>query len=381
MKIIYLITKSNFGGAQRYVYDLALGAKARGHDVLVCSGGKGMLLEKLSAIDVRTHSIVALQRDISLRDEWKSFLELLTILKKERPDVLHCNSSKAGLLGGLAGRVMNLWSFLLRRPRMHIIFTGHGWAFNEDRSDFQRFLIGIAHWFTIFFAHIVIAVSEKTAEDIRRLPLTKGRVVVVHNGVTPVDMLSRADARKALGIPEELPEGTLLIGSASELHRNKGLSYAIAGIAQLLRLNAVNVRYAICGSGEEEARLKEEIASLGLSGIVLLLGYQKDVARALSAFDVFLLPSITEAFPYAILEAGHAGLPVVATAVGGVPEAIDDMESGVLIQPRNPGEVARALQYLIEHPEKRQAFGAALKERVSTRFSVESMVEDTLARY
>jgi hypothetical protein len=159
MKIIYLITKSNFGGAQRYVYDLALGARAAHHDVLVCSGGVGVLTEKLNSAQVRTRGIPSLQRDISLAGEWKSLLTLVRILREERPDVLHLNSSKAGLLGGLAGRLVNILNFFLRRPRMRIIFTGHGWAFNEDGGDVQRFLIGIGHWLTIFFAHVVIADS------------------------------------------------------------------------------------------------------------------------------------------------------------------------------------------------------------------------------
>lgn len=381
MKIVYLITKSNFGGAQRYVFDLALGARAAQHEVLVCSGGEGLLIEKLHAEHIRTRSIPALQRDISLKAEWRSLLALIHMLRAEQPDVLHCNSSKAGLLGGLAGRLVNSTNLFTRRRPIRIVFTGHGWAFNEDRSDFQRFLIGIGHWFTIFFAHIVIAVSGKTAQDIRRLPFVSGRVVVVHNGVAPTAMLLRDDARRQLHLPLAFPEETLVVGTTAELHKNKGLSYAIAGIAQLLRLKPTSLRYVICGAGEEETRLRAQITDLGLSDIVILAGYQHESARLLEAFDVFLLPSITEAFPYAILEAGLAGLPVIATAVGGIPEAIDDMESGILIQPKNPGEVARALQYVIEHPEKREYFGAQLSLRIRERFNVQKMVEETLARY
>lgn len=381
MKVVYLITKSNFGGAQRYVFDLALGARAAHHDVVVCSGGEGLLVEKLKDEHIRTRTVPGLQRDIALAAEWKSLRALVALLFEEHPDVLHCNSSKAGLLGGLAGRIVNGCNFFLRRPRMHIVFTGHGWAFNEDRSDLQRFIIGIAHWFTIFFAHIVIAVSEKTAQDIRKLPFVAGRVVVVHNGVTPFPLFSRSEARVRLHIPLEFAEPTLVIGTTAELHKNKGLTYALSGIAQLLRRKQVALRYVVCGAGEEEAQLKKQIDELGLGDVVKLAGYQNDSARLLSAFDIFLLPSITEAFPYAILEAGHAGLPIIATAVGGIPEAIDDMESGILIQPKNPGEIARALQYLIEHPEKLSYFGSQIRERVHGRFNVQNMVEETLARY
>lgn len=381
MKIVYLITKSNFGGAQRYVFDLALGARSAGHDVVACSGGEGLLVEKLKGEHIRTRTVEGLQRDIALAAEWKGLRALIHMLREEQPDVLHCNSSKAGLLGGLAGRIVNMLHVFSRKKAMRIVFTGHGWAFNEDRGDFQRFLIGVAHWCTIFFAHIVIAVSEKTAQDIRRLPMVSGRVVVVHNGVTPIPLFSREDARRRLGIPLDLPEDVLVIGTAAELHKNKGLTYALSGIAQLLRVKPFALRYVICGEGEERAALTKQIAELGLGDVVTLAGYQHESARLLKAFDIFLLPSITEAFPYAILEAGHAGLATIATAVGGIPEAIDDMESGILIQPKNGGEVARALQYLCEHPEKRTYFGAQLEARVGTRFNVAKMVEETLARY
>jgi glycosyltransferase involved in cell wall biosynthesis len=389
MKILYLITKSNFGGAQRYVFDLATEAKKHGHDVVVGFGGNGPLAIKLTEAGVRTVPIATLERDVNLLADIKTFFRLLDIFAEEQPNVIHLNSSKMGGLGALAARLWNTWEWIFKflgrgGTIARIIFTGHGWAFNEERSDTERFAIGCAHWLTIQLAHQTIAVSRKTREQVSALPFSWHKLTVIHNGVGQIQTLPRKQALdNILGDRKDLflSGGPLVVGTLAELHKNKGLSYAIEGIAQLKKQTGAALIFIILGDGEERARLDALIAKLGLADVVFLAGHRDDGVALLSAFDIFLLPSITEAFPYAILEAGKVGLPVVATAVGGIPEIIDDMESGILIQSKNPGEVARALSYLIQHPERRKALGDAMAMRIAHRFNLETMVRETLSLY
>jgi len=388
MKIIYLITKSNFGGAQRYVFDLAKGAKERGHDVTVVYGGEGPLGEKLREVDVRTISIPALERDVSIWKDLRSFVAILKLLRNEQPDVLHLNSSKVGGLGALAGRVYNGRERLLHPKtgghHIHIVFTGHGWAFNEERSDIERTLIATLHWLTIHLAHNTIAVSRKTREQVARLPFVWHKITVIHNGVGTIKLLKRSDALLEIldtKAEEILDARPLIIGTLAELHKNKGLEYALEGLALLAKQTTQPFLFLILGEGEERAKLEALRDKLGLGDRVFFAGYRSEGIRLLSAFDIFLLPSITEAFPYAILEAGKVGLPVLATAVGGIPEIIDDMQSGILIQSKNPGEIARALTYLINNPEKREQLSRNIAERIRDRFSVDQMVEETLKLY
>lgn len=395
VKILYLITKSNFGGAQRYVYDLATEMKKRGHDVVVGfglpaqAGGNGPLAQKLAEASVRTIAIEELERDVNLLADFKTFLRLLDIFAAEQPDIIHLNSSKMGGLGALAARLWNAWNWIFKffgrgGHTARIIFTGHGWAFNEERTDFQRFLIGCAHWLTIQLAHQTIAVSRKTREQVGALPFSWHKLTVIYNGMGFVTTLSREEALSIILGDKKgvfLSDAPLIVGTLAELHKNKGLSYAIEGIAQLKKQIDTKVVFLIVGEGEEHSRLETDIARLGLSGSVFLAGHRENAMVLLSAFDIFLFPSITEAFPYAILEAGKVGLPIIATAVGGIPEVIDDMESGVLIQSKNPGEVARALSYLIKYPERRRELGNAIAKRIADRFNVETMVNKTLALY
>ena len=389
MKILYLITKSNFGGAQRYVYDLATEARKRGHDVVVGLGGRGVLMQKLEEAGVRTITLPELERDVNVLADIKTFFALFDIFSTESPDVVHLNSSKMGGLGALAARIYNAYAFLARfltpgiKP-MRIIFTGHGWAFNEERNDLERFLLAIAHWCTIELAHKTIAVSRKTRDQVSALPFAWHKVNVIHNGVGPLSTLPRDQALSEILDEQKealLREHPLIVGTLAELHKNKGLSYAIEGLAQLKKQTSTPVLFLVLGEGEERVLLQELIAKHGLEQSVFLAGDKENGALLLSAFDIFLLPSITEAFPYAILEAGNAGLPVIATAVGGIPEVVDDMQSGILIQSKNPSEIARAISYLISYPDRRHEFAYAIKKRIEGRFNLEHMVEETLELY
>lgn len=394
-RVLIIITKSNWGGAQRYVYDLATGLPRERYDTLVAFGKNGPLGERLRDAGIRTHSLPELSRDVSLRSDISSFISLLRILAVNRPNVLHLNSSKIGALGALAGRIHNIREWLHRKscPPTYakIIFTGHGWAFNEERPQRQKILIRMLHWITVLLTHQTIAVSRTTRDDIVGLPFLKQKLSVIPNGIDgSPELLSRAEALERLNIPkdwrnelsdESHPERPLLVGTIAELHRNKGIQFAISAISELPKFTEREIYYAVIASGDEEARLQDQIITLSLEDRVTLLGYRKNAAELLPAFDIFLLPSITEAMPYVILEAGASGLPIIATAVGGIPEVIEDMKTGILLQPRNPTEIARAIAYLALDDERRHLLADRAHARISERFTLTEMIEKTTAVY
>lgn len=385
MKILYLITKSNWGGAQRYVFDLATEGKKRGEDVIVAFGGRGTLAERLEKEHIRTITLPDLIRDVSVKDDIKAFFTITALLFKEYPDVLHLNSSKIGGIGAVAGRYYNMIRFITRRTRLRIIFTGHGWAFTEERPDRERVLIALLHWLTIQCAHKTVAVSKKTREEVARIPFTWHKMTVIHNGVGTGEGLKRADARtRLLGEKKSVIDGknSLVIGTIGELHKNKGHTYALDGIALLKKQTEKPIIFIIIGAGEEELFLRKKAEELGIEdNIIFVTDIRDDAARYLSAFDIFLFPSVKEGLPYAVLEAGRAGLPIIASAVGGIPEIIDDMESGILIQSKNPGEIARALKFLIDNEARRYSMGENIMARIQDRFSVDEMAKQTIKLY
>jgi glycosyltransferase involved in cell wall biosynthesis len=322
-KILYLITKSNWGGAQRYVFDLALSLPQEEFETVVALGGAGPLADKLTAAGIRTISIPSLQRDVSLAKEIRAFREIGQILRTERPTILHINSSKAGVLGALIGRLVGV-------PK--IIFTSHGWAFNEDRPGWQRFVLRAIHWLTVLLSHQTIAVSREVKRQMN-WPFAQKKMVVIHNGRTIANLHTREEARAYLcaRCPALLPyQNDFWSITIGELHPVKRHDAVIAAMKELVAREP-STRHIIMGGGEQEADLRKQISALGLEENVFLLGAVDEAAQYLKAGDMFVLASRSEAMAYVIVEACIAGLPVVATSVGGIPEVIDHGTSGLLV--------------------------------------------------
>ena len=377
MKILYGITKSNFGGAQRYVFDLALEAQKRGSEVAVVLGGRGELTKRLEVSGIRTIELPSLARDISLVGDAKEFFSLLKIISRERPDVFHVNSSKMGGLGTLAGRLVNLY-FKLQTThyKLQTIFTSHGWAFNETwRPGWQKFLIKVFSWLIVFLSHKTICVSEKTRTDISSWPFTQNKLTVVHNGIDKFELKDRSVARRELGVEEN----DLVIGTLAELHKVKGLDVLLKAWQIFSRENSSKL--LILGRGEEEENLKNMAKNLGILDKVKFLGFVADARTLLVGFDIFVLPSRSENLPYAILEAGVAGLSVVASAVGGIPEIITDGENGFLVESENQGMLAEKLVLLAGNIELRTKLGENLRQTIIENFSKEKMAAETFALY
>jgi len=368
LKVLLMITKGNFGGAQHYVYDLATHVPSDTFDVVVASGEGVTLRTKLEGAHVRSIFIDSLRRDVSVFRDLKAFFEIVSILKTEKPDILHLNSSKIGVLGTIAGRVVGI---------KKIIFTGHGWAFNEDRSLVSKIVIGFLHWITILCSHHTIAVSERTKDQIRRFPFVKNKIVTISNGIGKVDFLSRDSARESL-VPGKVD--ATWIGTISELHANKGVDTAIRAFLHI-SAQYPEVIFVVIGEGDQRKKLEQLIDRAGLSTRVFLVGFKSDANTYLHAFDIATLTSRTEAFPYFPLEAGIAELPVIGTWVGGIPEIVLNHETGLLALKDNVHEIVEAFITLLENKELRLSMGVSAKLRVEGIFSLEKMISKTRDLY
>lgn len=369
-KILYAITKANWGGAQRYVYDLATAAHAAGYDVVVATGDTGPLTEKLAAAEVRTVSLGLRQRQTFLGDllTFGPLFSLLAVIRAERPEIVHVNSAKAGGLGALAAR-------LSRVPL--VIFTAHGWEFNAPRSALSKIGIRFFSWTTMLLAHQTIAVSRAIRRDVRRWPGVRRRITVIPNGVDCAPMLSREEARAALA-PHAV--GRYWVGMISELNPTKRIQDAISAFALIVPRHP-EASLVVIGEGRERRALKELVRELHLRNHVSFAGFRNDAPSLLKAFDLFVHTSSSEALGYVILEAGCAALPVVATRVGGIPEIICDDAHGLLVPPRDPEALAAAIESLMSDSMAATERGARLRARVQSYFSKQRMLSDTFALY
>lgn len=389
-KILYVITKGNFGGAQRYVFDLATNMSKAAFDIVVACGptfakataGKAInsLSEMLKEKNIRTISLENSEREINFKNDFKTLKELIKIIKEEKPDVIHLNSSKIGLLGALAILFLKFFSIIHNTyPIPHSIFTAHGWAFNEkSRSAISKFIFYLGHYLTILICDKTIAVSEKAKRDIVFLPFIKNKVKVIYNGISEFETLPKEESKIILASKDS---EKIILFSISELHKNKGVDVALQALALLPKEIKEKIIYAIASPGEERENLERLTKELNIENMVRFLGQVPDAKKLLSGADIFLMPSRTEAFPYAILEAGMAGLPIIATSVGGIPEVIKDMQNGILIHPCNPKEIAEAILYFLDHQDKQKEFGSEIKKTITNFFSLEKMSIETLKIY
>jgi glycosyltransferase involved in cell wall biosynthesis len=381
IKVLYVITKSNFGGAQRYIYDLATSLPKDTFDVVVVYGGtgvagsdKGQLATLLEQAGIRSIFVPVLGRDVSLSNDWDALKELIAICTSERPDVLHLNSSKVGGLGALAGRIAGI-------PR--IIFTAHGWPFWEKRSVAALFFIRIVSWVTVLLTHKTICVSEYDAQNISWMLGIKQKIVVIQNGIPLFPLRARVQARNTLFSPEIQRQHAddLWLVSQGELHKNKNYISAISAVMQYNATHERKIFYSIIGEGERKIEIENYITKHAQQQAVQMLGFVADGRQYLSAFDGFFLPSIKEGMPYVILESALAKLPVVASNVGGIPEIITDHKTGLLVNPVHVTEMASALALLVEDADLRFALSAQLYDRIATNYSLDRMVDKTIALY
>jgi glycosyltransferase involved in cell wall biosynthesis len=372
-KILYVITKSNFGGAQRYVYELATSLPKDDFDVTVAFGGNGLLKQKLEASGIKTRTIHSFERDINLTKEFKSLFELYSLIREVKPDIVHLNSSKAGGTGALVSRLLGV---------KKIIFTAHGWAFWEDRSFLWRSIVWFFSWITALLAHTIIVVS-KYEYTRTPLPLMKKKLMCIHTAVPEIIFKERDVARTTLFSNEkcEQHKNDLWVVSTSEHNHNKNILSAIRAVEAHNAKSAQKIFFTIMSDGELRTSLEEYVNTHKLQETITFMGYVDDARSYLKAFDIFILPSRKEGMPYGLLEAGAAGLPSIASRVGGIPEIITHEKNGLLINPNDVSTITEALHTLASHKEVRMQYARQLKEKIDLDFDLKKMLKKTSAIY
>jgi glycosyltransferase involved in cell wall biosynthesis len=355
-RILLLITLAETGGAQTYVAGL-LPALAGRFDVLVAAHGRGPLRDATLAAGARFAALRHVRRDLHPGRDLLGLLELVALMRRERPDILHANSSKAGVLGRTA-------AVLARVPVR--VFTVHGWAF-KAYSGAASALYRWADRAMVPLTTVTICVAEaERAAGLAARTCRPERTVVIPTGVDAGAALpARGDGR---------PPRLVAVGRLAAPKDPLTLVRAIAAAGRPCST-------CIVGDGPERAAVEAEIRALGVESRVELVGERDDVPRLLADSDVFVLSSRSEGSPLSVLEAMAAGLPVIASAVGGVPELVEDDITGLLVPAGDPGRLAAALDRLLADPSLRRRLGAAGRERVRARFDLDAVRRAHLELY
>ena len=369
-KILFIITKSEIGGAQKYVLDMATGAKNAGFAVAVASEQNSYFYETLTELGIEFIEIKNLQRSVNFALDAKLLFELIKIIRKEKPDVVHLNSSKIGVLGAIAAK-------LARVPR--VIFTAHGWAFLDPRQAWEKYAIIAVSRLAAMFQDKIICVSECDKEAALKYKIASPeKLITIHNGINPkaLSLLARKEARARLNIDEK----SLVVGTIANFYKTKSLDTLVLAAISAIHLSP-QIKFVIIGDGPERIKMEELIKKYRLDGYFLLTGALKNAGQYLKAFDIFVMPSKKEGLPYALLEAMAAKTACVASAVGGIPEIIENEKNGLLIKDMSPGKLNDAISRLIKDKKTTRALGAAAAETIQSKFSLKQMIERTLVIY
>jgi glycosyltransferase involved in cell wall biosynthesis len=341
------------GGVGRHIGDLIDGLTDAGDEVIVCS----------PALPAGVHSAVRhvpldLRRAVAPRADVQALARFVRIVRELRPEVIHAHSSKAGAIARVAR---------LARPRTAVVYTPHGFAFAGyfSRSS-ERLLYKVIERALSPLGSRVACVCESEARLARSVG-PSGRVRVVHNGIAAPSP-GGADPLVS-GLRERGP----VIGALTLLRPGKGLETLLSAAPMLLEHHP-DAQLAIVGEGPDLERLREQARALGVAHAVHFLGPTSDPLGALRGMDVFVHPSWAEAFPYVILEAMSVGLPIVASDVGGIGEAIVHGESGLLTPPRQEQPLAGALIELLSNRDRAAELGQGALARAA-RFTREAMIE------
>ncbi len=355
----------------RYVFDLISALPDDRFSASVAFGVPGLLKRKLDEKGTRVIEIPFLARDVSIKNDILSFLEIYKILRREKPYIVHLNSSKVGGIGVIAARLAGI---------KKIIFTVHGFAFKEDRPKLENLVIKFISFMTVVLSTHSIFIAEGEKKMAEQWPLCSKKCFLIHNGVRAPEFSDRTSARHELAQiinkDADFFEDKKVVLTIALLDKNKDLENGILGLKDI-----PNTVYIILGEGERRPNLEKLIRDNALEQRVFLPGFVEDAFLLMKGADIFMLSSLKEGLPYVILEAGLAELPVLATKVGGIPDIIENGVSGILINARNPREIESGLLCMTQDPNVAKLYGKRLKETVETKFSLEKMVSSTIALY
>lgn len=352
MKILHLTTHLNIGGISRYVASLSKVLRDRGHTVFVASSG-GEQEEALSKNGIR-HIYMDIRTKSELSPKViKSFFFLNSFLKKEKIDLIHAHTRVTQVLSAL----------ISRHQKMPYVTTCHGYF----KKRFGRRIFGC-------WGRKVVAISEGVkAQLVRDFEVEEDRIALIRTGIELNNFLKGAPEEQRVRFRHKWNlTDSPVVGTIGRLSPVKGQDVLLRAAKEVVR-DFQDTKFLLVGNGPDEKRLKRLSAELGLEKDVIFVDSVDDTKEALSVIDIFVLPSIEEGLGLSLIEAMAFGKPCIASRVGGIQDLIEDGVTGMLFNPGDPNDLARAIKYMFNDAHKRETFKDKARRRVINDFNIEDM--------
>jgi len=385
IRVLHIITRFDKGGSAQNTFLTLLGLKKQNFQPSIVAG---LSLEsemkheevKENEKDIQRLELEGIEfircpflvRRIAIIKDLKAFFDIRRILKKNKPSIVHTHTSKAGLLGRLAAKLAQI---------PVIVHTPHGHVFFGYFGPFKTKIFIILEKLASLITDRIVALSEREKQDSARFKIAnEDKFVVIHSGVE-LDRFKELTSSEKQNFKKELgiPENSLIVGTVGRLEPVKGPEFLIKA-AKYIISKYPNTFFIFTGEGYLRENLEEQAFELGVENNFIFLGWRADVTKIISIYDVFVLPSLNEGMGRVLVEAMALGKPIVASNVGGITDLVAHGKNGFLVPTKNPKDLAKYIQILLEDTEKREKMGQAGKG-MAVKFSDEIMVESILNMY
>jgi len=376
LKVLQLITRLDKGGSAENTFLTATGLDRNNYEVILMSGpvedpGQDRKKE-IGESGIRHIFIPELVRNISFINDFIAFLKIYRVLKKEKFDFVHTHTSKAGFLGRLAAKLART-SIIIHTPHGHVFFGYFG--------SFKTKIFILLEKLASCLTDKIVALTNGEKEDyIAHKVARKEKLAVISSGVD-LNRFKEPSSEEKKNLKKELgiPENSLVVGTVGRLVLVKGPEFLIEA-SKIIVSKYPDTYFLFAGDGPLRQSLEKKACRMGVKKNIIFLGWRDDVSKIISIFDIFVLPSLNEGMGRVLIEAMALRKPVVASRVGGIPDLVSHGKNGFLVQPKNPMELAKYIQHLLEDRGKREKMGSAGQETIFN-FSKERMIEDTEKLY
>lgn len=365
-RLLYIITKLELGGAQKQLLTLINNLDKGKFDIFLFTARQGLLLE--DALGIKALKVIKsrfLERPINPLKDFLAFIEIYLFIKKNRIQIVHTHSSKAGIIGRFAAELAKV---------KIILHTVHGWSFNDYQSKLKRrFYIWLEQLCANFTDRMIVVSNYDREKGLQNYIGEQDKYRLIRYGIDYTEFgIKDNSIRKELGIAN----GDLLVGMVACFKPQKSPQDFIK-LAFLVNKDLSNIKFILTGDGELRRKIERLTRKLNLQKQVFLLGWRRDIPRILSALDVCVLTSLWEGLPIAVLEAMAASLAVVVSDTGGISEIISDGETGFLVPPADLEKFSQKLILLLRDKTLRLRMGKMAKESLDYNFRIPNMVIHT----
>ncbi|MDD5566076.1 MAG: glycosyltransferase family 4 protein [Candidatus Omnitrophica bacterium] len=372
INLLYVVTKLELGGAQQYVFSFLTRLDREKFNIFLFTSDEGYLFAEAAALkDVTLEGSRFLERRINPIRDVATLCQLCAFIKKNHIDIVHTNSSKAGIIGRWAAKLTGVKA---------VIHTVHGWPFHEYQFPWVKFLFIAMERLTCGLTDVFIVTSESDrVKGLRNGIGTEAQYALIYIGFNRQRFTASGE-----GVRNELAikGNNALVGTVACLKPQKAPLDFIRLASKVAEKNPdLKVKFLLVGDGVLRKRVERAVHRQGLEGKVILTGWRRDIPELLAAMDIFVLTSLWEGFPFAVLEAMASGRPVVATDTGALREVVDAGSNGYVVPPRAMEAMAERVSFLLRHKDKMRQMGVQAKKTVGSEFDLERMLDLTEALY